>query len=154
MMESDFITLAGIVKPGHRVASGQAENSPYERGTLEMQLPYFRDLGLDLSDYYLGTLNISIAPYTFEMRSPQYTFPQVKWHRDYPAETFSFSPCYLAIDSVEYEGLVYYPHPETKIGHFQDPTIIEVIAPKIDNLNYGDRLILKLHPAEIKAIEK
>ena len=153
-MTEKLISLTGIVKPGHRVASGQAENSPYERGTLEMQLPYFRDLGLDLSNYYLGTLNISIAPYTFEMRSPQYTFPQVKWHPDYPAETFSFSPCCLTIDRAEYEGLVYYPHPETKIGHFQDSSIVEVIAPKIDNLSYGDRLILKLHPTEIKLIKQ
>ena len=154
MTALNLILLNGIVKPGHRVASGQAENSPYERGTLEMQLPYFRDLGLDLSNYYLGTLNVSIAPYTFEMRSPQYTFPQVKWHPDYPAETFSFSPCCLIVKNIEYEGFVYYPHPETKIGHFQDPSIIEVIAPKIDNLNYGDRLTLKLRPTEIKLIEK
>lgn len=153
MMEPNFISLAGVVKPGHRVASGQAEDSPYERGTLSMQLPHFRELGLDLSDYYLGTLNILIAPHTFTLCSPQYTFPQVKWHPDYPAETFSFSPCYVEVHNLTYSGWVYYPHPETKIGHFQDPSIVEVITSKIDNLNYGDRLVLKLHPHEIRAIE-
>lgn len=56
-MESNLVTLTGIVKSGHQVASGRAENSPYERGTLEMQLPCFRDLGLDLSTFYLGTIN-------------------------------------------------------------------------------------------------
>ncbi|MEL6578265.1 MAG: hypothetical protein AAFQ14_00825, partial [Cyanobacteria bacterium J06621_12] len=54
--------------------------------------------------------------------------------------------------NIDYSGLVYYPHPEKKIGHFQDPAIIEIIAPKILNLDYGDRLILKLNPQEIKLI--
>jgi len=149
-MKSNSISLTGIVKPGHRVASGQGENSPYEQGTLEMQLPYFRDLGLDISSFYLGTINISIAPHIFKPISPKYTFSQVKWHPDYPAETFSFSPSRLVVENVEYNGLVYYPHPETKIGHFQDDGIVEIIAPKIPNLNYGDRLTVKLNLEEIQ----
>ena len=153
MTRPNYISLTGIVKPGHQVASGQAQNSPYERGTLEMQLPYFRDLGLDLSSFFLGTLNVAIAPQTFELIAPKYTFEQIKWHPNYPAETFSFSPCGLIVDRIEYRGLVYYPHPETKIGHFQDDGIIEIIAPKIVNLNYGDRLSVKLDPAEIRVIE-
>ena len=52
-MKSNSITLTGIVKPGHQVASGNAQNSPYERGTLEMQLPFFQKLGLDLSGFYV-----------------------------------------------------------------------------------------------------
>ena len=50
--------VSGIIKSGHQVASGIAKNNPYEKGTVAMQLPFFRDLGLDLSDFYLGTLNI------------------------------------------------------------------------------------------------
>ncbi|MGF1591433.1 MAG: hypothetical protein ACFCU7_19755 [Pleurocapsa sp.] len=50
----------------------------------------------------------------------------------------------------EDKKFIYYPHPETKIGHFQDDSILEAIAPKIPHLNYGDRLILKLAPQEIK----
>ena len=152
MTKFKLITLMGIVKSGHQVASGIAENSPYERGTLAMQLPFFQDLGVDLRGFYLGTLNVSIAPHTFELLQPKYTFPEVKWHPDYPAETFSFSPCVVEYQDIAYEGLVYYPHPETKIGHFQDESIIEVITTKIPNLNYGDRLILKLDPQEIKLI--
>ena len=152
MTKSNLITLTGIVKPGHQVASGQSLNSPYARGTLEMQLPCFRDLGLDLSSFYLGTINVSFAPYTFEVFQPQYTFLLVKWHPDYPAETFSFSPCVVTHQDISYEGLVYYPHPETKIGHFQDASIMEIIAPRIPQLNYGDRLSLKLNPQEIKLV--
>ena len=141
--------ISGILKSGHRVASGMADNSPYEKGTLEMQLPFFKALGLDISKFYLGTLNIDIAPHTFEVVKPQYTFRKVKWHRDYPTEDFSFSPCELIFRDVTYEGLVYYPHPETKIGHFQDPSIIEAIALPLPNIHYGDRIAIALNPSEI-----
>lgn len=149
-MESDLVSLVGIVKPGHQVASGNSPNSPYERGTLEMQLPFFEKLGLDLSGFFLGTINISIAPDTFKLVKPKYTFPHVKWHPDYDAETFSFSPCLLVHQGNSYQGLIYYPHPETKIGHFQDDSIIEAIAPKIPDLNYGDRISLAIDPQEIQ----
>ena len=150
MSALNSITISGIVTPGHQVASGQAIDSPYERGTLEMQRPYFRELGLDLGDFYLGTLNVSIAPHTFELTAPQYTFERVKWHPDYPAETFSFSPVVVNWQDSNYRGLIYYPHPATKIGHFQDPAIIEIIAPKLANCSYGDRLSLKLNSQEIQ----
>jgi len=154
MASSNLTTLTGIVKPGHQVASGNAKDSPYEQGTLAMQLPFFRDLGLDLSGFFLGTLNVSIAPQTFKLVQPKYTFPQVKWHPNFPAETFSFSPCTVIYHEQSYEGLIYYPHPETKIGHFQDDSILEVIAPKIPNLNYGDRLKLAINPQEIQLIDR
>ena len=149
-MESDLVSLTGVVKPGHQVASGSSPNSPYERGTLEMQLPWFQKLGLDLSSFFLGTINISIAPNTFKLVKPKHTFPHVKWHPDYDAETFSFSPCRLVHQGNSYQGLIYYPHPETKIGHFQDDSILEAIAPKIPDLNYGDRITLKIDPQEIQ----
>lgn len=149
---SNLISLSGKVQPGHQVASGKAEDSPYEKGTLEMQLPYFQNLGLDLGSFYLGTLNISIAPHSFKMLAPKYTFPHVKWHPDYAAETFSFSPCQLTYRNISYEALIYYPHPETKIGHFQADSILEAIAPPIPEIDYGDCLILAINPQEINII--
>ncbi len=149
-MESNFIQLTGIVKPGYQVASGNAKNSPYQQGTLKMQLPCFKTLGLDLSGFFLGTLNISIAPHTFKLVQPKFSFALVKWHPDYAAETFSFSPCQVVYQNISYDGLIYYPHPETKIGHFQNDSIMEIIAPWIPKLNYGDRLSLKLDPQAIK----
>ena len=153
MMKSQLISLTGIVKPGHQVASGQGQDSPYERGTLAMQLPFFRELGLDLGNFHLGTLNVSIAPDSFQFIQPKCTFPLVKWHPDYPPETFSFASCIVIYDDNSYEGLIYYPHPETKIGHFQDDSILEIIAPKIPNIGYGDRLTLQVNPQEIKLID-
>lgn len=142
--------VLGILKSGHRVASGIAEDNPYEKGTIEMQLPFFRALGLDLSKFYLGTLNIDIAPHRFQVVEPQYTFYNVKWHPDYPAEDFSFSPCQIVFKNITYEGFVYYPHPETKIGHFQDSSIIEVIAPQISEIEYGHYIAIALEPSEIQ----
>lgn len=142
--------ISGILRSGHRVASGMADDSPYEKGTLEMQLPFFKALGLDISEFYLGTLNIDIAPHTFEVVKPQYTFRKVKWHPNYPTEDFSFSPCELIFQNTAYKGLIYYPHPETKIGHFQDPSIIEAIALPIPKISYGDRLLIAIAPSEIK----
>ncbi|EDX83601.1 hypothetical protein S7335_781 [Synechococcus sp. PCC 7335] len=132
------------------MASGLTENSPYEQGTLKMQQPYFQALGLDLSNFYLGTINLSIAPHTFELVQPKYTFRNIKWHPNYPPETFSFSPCIVEHQDRSVQGYVYYPHPETKIGHFQDSSIIEIIAPLLSNIEYGDRLSVRLNPQEIK----
>ena len=141
--------VLGIVKSGHQVASGIGENNPYEKGTIEMQLPFFRDLGLDLSGFFLGTINIDLAPHKFEVVQPRYTFRNLKWHSDYPAEDFSFSPCAISFQGQKYQGLVYYPHPETKIGHFQDAFTIEVIAPFIESIKYGSTIKLAVNSAEI-----
>ena len=149
-MQPESILMSGIIKPGHQVASGLAKDSPYDRGTLEMQLPFFKDLGLDLSCYFLGTLNISISPYIFTVKQPQYTFKNVKWHPNYAAETFSFSACQVIYQQVNYRGFIYYPHPETKIGHFQDDSILEVITYPIPNINYGDRVHLEINSQEIE----
>ncbi len=148
-MRSGLTLVKGIVKQGHQVASGIAEDSPYNQGTIKMQLPFFQELGLDLSGYYLGTLNISIAPHSFEIKQPKYTFKNVKWHPDYPAEDFSFSPSQVIVENINYSGFIYYPHPETKIGHFQDDSILEAITLPIPNLNYGDSLQLAIEQREI-----
>ena len=34
--------VVGILRSGHQVASVIADNSPYEKGTIEMQLPFFQ----------------------------------------------------------------------------------------------------------------
>ncbi|WP_009634162.1 hypothetical protein [Synechocystis sp. PCC 7509] len=142
--------VKGIIERGHQVASGIAKDSPYPRGTIEMQTPFFQKLGLDLSAFFPGTLNIFISPKTFTIQQPEYTFKSVQWHQEYPAEDFSFSPCRVIFQEITYDGLVYYPHPETKTGHFQDPAIVEVLVSSfIPQIHYGDRLILEVNHREI-----
>lgn len=151
-MEKNWIRVNGILQPGHQVASGKANNSPYPQGTIEMQMPFFQQLGIDLKSFFLGTLNISISPYLFKIKNPEYTFDRIQWNPEYPAETFSFSRCQIIFQAMIYDAWIYYPHPETKIGHFQDNSTLEIIAPKILGINYGDRVELEVNTNEISIV--
>jgi hypothetical protein len=146
-MNQSWIHLTGILMQGHQVASRPSRNYPYS--SLEKQKPYFKALGLDLRPYFNGTLNISIAPFQFEMTAPEFTFELVEWTDLHPPETFSFSRCRVKFAGQAYEGWVYYPHPETKKNHFQNPSLVEVITHEIAGIKYGDRLELELNPNEI-----
>lgn len=147
-------TVPGIVVAGHQIASGRAKNSPYPRGSIEMQMPFFQEMGLDLSSYYPGTLNVSLRPAQFVVRHPQYTFREVKWSPEHAPEDFSFSPCRLTYYKRSYGGWVYYPRLETKLGHFQDPGTIELILPRIAGLQYGDRVEVSVRSEEIWIIQE
>ncbi|BAU11032.1 hypothetical protein LEP3755_15250 [Leptolyngbya sp. NIES-3755] len=146
--------IDGIVQAGYGVASGRADSSPYPKGTIEMQTPFFKELGLELDDFFPGTLNINISPNKFELISPQHTFRNVHWAEGFPPEDFSFTPCQILYQNQAFDGLVYYPHPETKIGHFQNPSIVEAIAPLIPDLKYGDRVTLRINTNEIRIFDK
>ena len=142
-----FKRLPSILVRGHQVASRPSKDYPYS--TLEKQKPFFKSLGLDLYEFFNGTLNISIAPLTFEMSAPELTFPLVEWTDLHPPETFSFSRCKVIFKEVEYTGWVYYPHPETKKNHFQNPSLVEVITYEIPNIHYGDTLDVMVNLDEI-----
>ena len=147
-MNASWTQLTGILMQGHQVASRPSKAYPYS--SLQKQKPYFKELGLDLSAYFNGTLNISIAPMEFEMTKPELTFPLVAWTDLHPPETFSFSRCKGIFEGKEYKGWVYYPHPETKKTHFQNPSLVEVIAYEIPGIKYGDKLEVILNTLEIK----
>lgn len=139
--------LHGKLVRGHQVASRPSAAYPYS--TLEKQKPYFKEHGLDLDSYFTGTLNISIHPLTFEMSAPELTFPLLEWTDLHPPETFSFSRCTVFFRGKAYAGWVYYPHPETKRNHFQDASLIEVIAAPIPEIVYGDEVELEINADEI-----
>ena len=141
--------VKGVISKGYGVASGRAPDSPYPEGTIRMQMPFFRERGLDLSGCFEGTLNVSIAPRRFGMRKPEWTFPTVKWCDRCNAETFSFSRCTIRTNQGRLPGFVYYPHPETKPAHFQDTSTLEIIAPLIEGLAYGSSIELLLNTEEI-----
>lgn len=115
-----------------------------------MQLPFFKQRGLDLSCYYSGTLNIDISPYTFKMKKAELHFPKVEWTQKHPPEDFSFSQCRVIHNSKTYDSWIYYPHPETKIRHHQNDSLIEVIAPHIPRLQYGDKIELEIRFDEVE----
>ncbi|MES2924793.1 MAG: hypothetical protein V4819_24780 [Verrucomicrobiota bacterium] len=146
-------SIAARVVPGHQVASGQNGNPRFPGGTLRMQDPYFKALGLDLGVYHPGTLNVSIAPRRYRASRARHTFHGVKWHPTEPAEDFSFFDVRLILaDSSRVDGLIYYPHPDTKPEHFQQPDVLELLLPFIEGLNYGAELILEI-PAGQMVIE-
>ena len=146
-MSQSWIRIKGRLVHGHRVASRPSKAYPYS--SLERQKPYFTKLGLDLSACFNGTLNISIAPLEFEISKPEFTFERVEWTDLHPPETFSFSRCKVWFEGREYHGWVYYPHPETKKTHFQNPSLIEVITYEIPNIKYGDAIEVEINPQEI-----
>ena len=142
---SDWIQVKGIVREGYGVASGRSENPRFPRGTIEMQKPFFREQGLDLEEYFIGTINLSIAPHKYEIKEPKYTFKNIKWSPNDPAEDFSFFDCRILVNpNSKLSGLIYYPHPETKPEHFQPPDILEIITFFIGGLIYGDELVIEV----------
>ena len=88
------------------------------------------------------------------MAAPELTFELVEWTDLHPPETFSFSRCTVIFKGREYAGWVYYPHPETKKTHFQDPSLVEVITYEITGINYGDFIEVILDINEIKIRER
>ena len=149
MTEPKWITLPARLKKGYRVASGPSKAYP-EYGSIEKQKPYFKKLGLNLDRMFNGTLNVSIAPYEFEMKKPQHKFKKVKWTELTNAEDFSFSQCKIKFQDKEFTGWVYYPDPKTKKEHFQSTSTVEVLAPRIPNVKYRNKLEIFLNTAEIK----
>src|SRR5215207_7677790 len=139
--------IGGVVARGHRVASAPSNDYPY--GTIEKQRPFFAALGLDLHPYFNGTLNIDIRPLEFKLRKPQFTFEHVAWTDLHPPEHFSFSRCTVVFRQADYDGWVYYPHPETKLRHFQNPSLLEVVAVHIPPIKYGDKLDVLVNSEEI-----
>ena len=62
--------IEGVVQQGHGVASGMNSESPYPTGTIATQSPFFKNLGLDLSSYWQGTINLSFKPLELVLHKP------------------------------------------------------------------------------------
>ena len=137
--------IVAKVVPGHQVASGQNGNPRFPGGTLRMQQPHFKEQGLDISQLYPGTLNVSIAPMGYRVIRPRHTFKHLKWHPVEPAEDFSFFDVRVLFDDGKsVSGYIYYPHPETKPEHFQAPDILELLLPFMSSISYGATLKLEI----------
>ncbi|MBE9242375.1 hypothetical protein [Synechocystis salina] len=148
---NNWIQIKGVVKAGHGVASGKSSDPRFPAGTIAMQKACFQERGLSLDDYYLGTINLSIAPHQYKAKQAKYTFRQVKWSNNDPAEDFSFFDCRIIIGNQQaIKGLIYYPHPETKPEHFQPPDILEIMSSFIQNLHYGNEVIIEVNPQQIE----
>ncbi len=114
-----------------------------------MQMPFFKALGLDLSAYHMGTVNVSIAPLQYALLSADYCFEKLAWTHLHPPETFSFVRCSLVHLGIAHASWVYRPDPHTKAAHFQSGSVLEIIAPRIVGLAYGDSVSLEMDAARI-----
>ncbi len=116
-----------------------------------MQQSAFAALGWDISRFHPATLNISIAPWTYEPLTPIFSVRGLHWCPVAPPEDFSFFQCRVRWRAEPpREGLVYRPHPETKPEHFQDPTTLEILTEWLDGLRYGDAIVLELPADQIR----
>ena len=150
---------SAVLLKGHGVASGQALSSgelpasPYPQGTIAMQSPFFSALGLDLSPYWPGTLNLSFAPSELHLIRPDFCFRNLEWTHLHPPESFSFWRIRLRFvgnNDATVPGLVYWPHPETKSRHWQNLSTLEILAPYISHLYLGQTVELGVDPAAIQ----
>ena len=145
-------TVSARIVPGHQVASGRKDDPRFPGGTLKMQAPHFLPLGMDLSVYHPGTINVSIAPHSYRVVKAPLTLRHVKWHPTEPAEDFSFFDVRVIRPGLgPVPGKIYYPHPETKPEHFQRPDVLELLLPFIEGVGYDTELTLEI-PAEQIAI--
>jgi hypothetical protein len=152
-MSSDWITIDATVGRGYRVASGAGGDPRFPGGTLKLQRPFFAALGLDLSKFHQGTLNVGIAPLRYVVVRPRITFRDVKWLATVPAEDFSFFDVRLIRDGGEVvDGLIYYPHPETKPEHFQNPDVLELLFPFVPDAAFGSTIRIAV-PVEQMRLE-
>ena len=149
-----YKSIIGTIIQGHQVASGNAKDPRFPNGTLALQAPIFAAKGFKIDTYHPGTINVSIAPLTYEVLKSIHTFRDVKWHPDTPGEDFSFFNCRIRLaDDTDYiDAIVYRPHPETKPEHFQDPSVLEILAPLICGISYGSKVDLQLPRQQLQVV--
>ena len=132
------------VVQGYQVASGQSETSPFPKGTIAIQKPCFYALGLDLTEYYLATLNAKFDCKEIRLVKWDYEFCHVEWLSGFPAETFRFAQCKVVREGTSYDAFIYQPIEETKTAHFQPQNTLEIICKKINDLKYHQILTLEI----------
>ena len=138
------LIVEGKVISGYGVASGKGNDSRYPNGTLILQLPYFKEKGLDLSGFYRGTLNIDIRPHMFTIKKPTYYLKDIDWSDHIPPENFYFFEVTLLFKERKYEGLIYMPDPKTKTDHHQINTMLEIMMPFVEGIENGSSVKLEI----------
>lgn len=156
------IAIDAKITHGHGVAS--KPSAKYPDGTIQLQYPHFKALGLDLGDCYPGTLNLSIAPANYKIIKPRIALRNVDW---FPArgqtEDFLIADCAIMINTSSNDagcsttpayvfGYVYLPDPKTKIEHFDDPQALQIISPYLNGLDEKESVKLLLSSSQIELV--
>lgn len=144
--------IQGKIISGHGVASGKGKDPRYPKGTLRLQAPFFKERGLNLDGYYLGTLNVDIAPHGFMIGIAKYFFEGIAWSEHIPPENFYFFEVVLIHKERPYEGLIYMPDPKTKVDHEQLATVLELILPPIEGITTDDIVRLGIDEKSLQIV--
>ncbi|NMP32343.1 hypothetical protein HII17_12295 [Thalassotalea sp. M1531] len=139
MKTNTELCLDFSIIPGFQVASGKAENSPYPKGTIALQAPYFKDQGINLDGFYKGTINAEFNCDVITIDKYDYKVDQLTWCQGVAPETFIFISCKVQFKEKHYPAFIYHPIGETKIGHLQPQNCLEIVAPFINGLEYGSQ---------------
>ena len=86
----EYAQVRGKIKSGFVVASDKGKDERYPEGTLRQQFKRFLGRGLDLSNYFMGTINLDISPSSYEIKQPKYFFENINWSDFIPPENFYF----------------------------------------------------------------
>lgn len=133
-----------IITKGYQVASGLSDNNQFSAGTIELQKPIFKKLGVDLSSVYNGTLNALIEEIDeVKILKTDYTFEDVGWFKGF-TETFNFIKCRVWFKNHVYPGFIYQPDSETKSAHFQPKNMLEILCDYIGAIDYGDSIDIEI----------
>lgn len=152
-------TVQTTLIKGFQIASGTSETDKrFPGGSIRLQQPFFKEQGLDLDSYFegklfYGTLNLSIAPRLFEIKTPEYFMKSVRWTDQLPAENFYLSPAEVLFKGTLFKALLYIPDPSTKLDHFNPPTMVDVLTQPLEGITYGDDVTLRYNPDAVSISE-
>ncbi len=141
------IEIGGIVTQGFRIASGLNKDGvpgPYGitiKDSFVQQRPFFEAELPELKEVWTGTINVDISPRIHRMIGFTKEIT-CEWHPRI-TETFGLvTGITLKRNNQEYPAIIYYPMP----SEFHEPrmNVIEILAPKIEGLAYGDKVELVL----------
>lgn len=146
-----LVTVSGIVVPGTQGASG-LRHCQEVGGSIRAQREFFIRAGVDMERIYPGTINVSIAPHKFRIVQSDYEIRGAKWNPHHEPEDFSLVHCTLRVGNRHFDGYVYFPHPDTKIGSFPGYSVVEVLTSFVPGLRYGMRVLLWFRSDRIRIL--
>jgi hypothetical protein len=149
--------ITGKVTQGYRIASGLnkegipgpggiilKESFPRQRGFFEKEIP-------EMKEMWTGTINVNISPRTHTMLAFDHEIT-CEWHPGI-TETFGIVKNVTLIrDGKEYPAMIYYPFASDI--HIPRLDTIEVLAPKVEGLKYGETVSLLVPEDKISIEEK
>lgn len=149
------LKVSGVVTQGFRIASGlntEGVSGPYGitiKDSFVQQRPFFEAEIPEMKNVWTGTINVDISPHTHRMIGFTKEIT-CEWHPKI-TETFGLvTGVTLTHAGKNYPAIIYYPMP----SEFHEPrmNVIEILAPKIEGLAYGDKVDLVL-PADKVVVE-